>query len=61
MGLASKANLIELSFLTVITIGAIKQSLVHLSSFSMCPSVSSLSSSVCTLSWMCIGILLPFS
>ena len=33
MGITSNANLMESSFFTVITIGAMKQSLVHLSSF----------------------------
>ena len=61
MGFTSKANLIESSFLTVITIGAMKQSLVHLSIFLICPSDNNFSNSACSLSGICIGIRLHFS
>ena len=61
IGFASNANLIESSFFTVITIGAIKQSLVHLSRFVIWPSDNNFSSSSCPFSWIWMVILLPFS
>ena len=61
IGLASNANLIESSFLTLMTMGAKKQWLVHISNRLIWPSAKSNSNFFPTLSCICIGFLLPFS
>ena len=54
-GLASIASLIDPSFLAVITIGLLKWSVVHLSSFVIWPSLANDFNSSVTRSWICIG------
>ena len=61
MGFASIASLTVPSFFAVMTIGEMKASLVHLLSFTMCPSWMSLRIYSPTFSWICTGIRRPFS